>query len=55
MPRALRITFTFLSPDKCLISLFMTREVSILSLGQGPCACSSLVASDILQDQVHTA
>lgn len=29
MSRALRITFTFLSPDKCLISLFMTREVSM--------------------------
>lgn len=29
MPRALRIAFSFSSPDKCVISLFMTREVSV--------------------------
>lgn len=33
MPRALRIGFTFLSPDKHLISLFMIREVNV----QGSC------------------
>lgn len=29
MPRALRSAFTFLSPDQHLISLFMTRRVSV--------------------------